>query len=309
MENMHRLQYKNPSREELLSGLSPDFPYVFSRAELDHYVGGGAPWHWHKEVELFYMEDGVLEYYLPKGKIAFPKGSGGLVNSNVLHMTRAQSNAKNTIQSLHIFDTSLIGGQQGSRIEKKYIAPLVTAPQLEILPLFPGNPDQANVLETIRESFHLSQGEYAYEIKLRETLSKIWCRLFELAGPLLKERRNIDKTSDKLKTMMICIQEHYAEKLSIAEIASAAFISERECFRVFHDYLHLTPVEYLRSYRLQKACHLLAEGPQSVTDIGQACGLGSNSYFGKIFRRQMGCTPLEYRQNGGIISRSDTFLK
>ena len=302
MEDMHSLQYKNPSREELLSGLSPDFPYVFSRAELDHYVGGGAPWHWHKEVELFYIESGVLEYYLPKGKIAFPKGSGGLVNSNVLHMTRTQANVKNTIQSLHIFDPSLIGGQQGSRIEKKYITPLVTAPQLEILPLFSDIPEQADVLDALRDSFHLPQEEYAYEIKLREALSKIWCRLLELAGPLLKERRNIDKTSDKLKAMMISIHEHYAEKLSIAEIASAAFISERECFRVFRDYLHLAPSEYLRSYRLQKACRLLTESPQSVTDIGQACGLGSSSYFGKIFRRQMNCTPLEYRQNGGIIT-------
>lgn len=302
MENIHSLQYKNQSREELLSGLSPDFPYVFSRAELDHYVGGGAPWHWHKEVELFYIESGALEYYLPKGKITFPKGSGGLVNSDVLHMTKSQAGVKNTVQYLHIFDTALIGGQQGGRIEKKYITPFVTAPQLEILPLFPGIPEQADVLGAIRESFHLSQGEYAYEIKLREALSKIWCRLFELAGPLLKERRNLDKTSDKLKTMMIYIHEHDAEKLSVAGIASAAFISERECFRVFHDYLHLTPVEYLRSYRLQKACRLLVESAQSATDIGQACGLGSNSYFGEVFRRHIGCTPLEYRKNGGIVT-------
>ena len=41
-------------------------------------------------MELFYVESGVVEYYIPKGKAVFPAGSGGLVNSNVLHMTKSK---------------------------------------------------------------------------------------------------------------------------------------------------------------------------------------------------------------------------
>ena len=63
-------------------------------AELDKYVGKSVPWHWHKAVELFYMESGALEYHTPKGKLVFPAGSGGFVNSNVLHRTRALSHTE-----------------------------------------------------------------------------------------------------------------------------------------------------------------------------------------------------------------------
>lgn len=63
-----------------------DFPYIASYAELDKYEGVTAPWHWHPAVELFYMESGTLEYTTPTGKWVFPAGSGGLVNSNVLHI-------------------------------------------------------------------------------------------------------------------------------------------------------------------------------------------------------------------------------
>ena len=54
--------------------------------------------------------------------------------------------------------------------------------------------------------------------------------------------------------------------------------------------------EYLKTYRLQNACQLLAGTPEPVTFIGQACGLGSSSYFGKVFREFTGYTPLEYRR-------------
>lgn len=300
MENIHSLQYKNQSREQLHPDLTDDFPHIMSLVEIDKYKDGFVPWHWHEEVELFYIENGVLEYDIPKGKIVFPKGSGGLVNSNVLHMTKPQS--KNTIQHLHIFDTSLIGGKSGSRIEKNYVAPIVSASQIEIVSLLPNISGQMEILEEIKNSFQLTQDESNYEIKLREILSRIWCEILDLTRPLLVNKARIDKTSDKLKVMMIYIHEHYAEKLSVEQIASVAFISERECLRVFRDYLYLTPVEYLRSYRLQKACHMLTESSESITAIGQACGLGNNSYFGKMFRENKGCTPLEYRQNGGITT-------
>ena len=37
----------------------------------------------------------------------------------------------------------------------------------------------------------------------------------------------------------------------------------------------------------------------SIAEIGHACGLGNSSYFGKIFKEEVGCTPLEYRNNRG----------
>ena len=112
----------------------------------------------------------------------------------------------------------------------------------------------------------------------------------------LKVKSYNNKRSNKLKMMMIYIHEHYSEKISILEISQSAFISERECFRIFQEYLHITPVQYLKDYRIQKACDMLKNRNYSITHIAQECGLGSSSYFGKIFRKQVGCTPLKYRQ-------------
>lgn len=274
----------------------PDFPYTASCVDLDKYMGHFCPWHWHKAVEVFYMKSGALEYHTPGGKAVFYAGSGGMVNSNVLHMTRAHSQKGENIQMLHIFEPSFIAGEQGGRIEQRYVMPITAASKLELIPLYPDEPKQAEILTLIRNSFEISEQEPGYEIRLREALSGIWLRLFELSQPLQDEKKNRGKNNDKIKSMMIYIHEHYAEKISVAEMASAVFSSERECFRAFHDCLHMTPVEYIQSYRMQMACRMLADSQESLTFISHACGLGSSSYFGKIFRTHMGCTPLEYRR-------------
>lgn len=295
MKDIKSIEFHSGSKEELLPDFMPDFPYIASRVELDKFMGRFVPWHWHKTVELFYMESGVLEYDTPKGKRVFPAGSGGMVNSNVLHMTRPQAETEKNIQLLHIFDPSLIAGEQGSRIEQKYVTPIVTAPQVEIIALYPEDPAQARVLDCICKSFQLSEQDFGYEMKLRETLSDLWLQLLAMSRSGLEEKRDYGKTNDKIKLMMIYIHEHYAEKISIAELAAAAFSSERECFREFHNCLHMTPVEYIKSYRLQMACHMLAKSLETITFISHACGLGSSSYFGKVFREYFGCTPIEYR--------------
>lgn len=296
MKIIHDIEFKTGSKEEKLPGFMPDFPYIASYVELDKYIGRFVPWHWHKAVELFYMESGEIEYHTPKGDFLFPEGSGGMLNSNVLHMTRPRAEEKENIQLLHIFDPSLIGGEHGSRIEQTYVMPVTAASQLEMIALYPDNEAQADVLRMIRESFLLDKNKFGYEVRLREVLSEIWLHLFELARPILEQKEKQDKVTDTIKSMMIYVHEHYAEKLSVSELADSVFLSERECFRLFRDCLHMTPMEYVRSYRLQMACQMLANGQEPVTQIGQACGLGSSSFFGKTFREYVGCTPTQYRQ-------------
>ena len=58
----------------------------------------------------------------------------------------------------------------------------------------------------------------------------------------------------------------------------------------------MTPVEYIKAYRLQAACQMLAKGQEAVTVISHECGLGSSSYFGKVFREYTHCSPTEYRR-------------
>lgn len=98
MQTVKSIQFHSRSKEENLPGFHPDFPYIASRAELDHYRDFSVPWHWHRAVELFYMESGELRYHTPGNTAVFPAGYGGMVNSNVLHKTEILSRTEKNMR-------------------------------------------------------------------------------------------------------------------------------------------------------------------------------------------------------------------
>ena len=297
MKKVRSIEIVEKSNEENLPDFWMDFPYIASYAELDKYEGATAPWHWHPAVELFYMESGTLEYTTPNGKWIFPAGSGGLVNSNVLHMTKVVPSDEEAIQLLHIFETDFLSGGQGNRMDTKYVHPLTTANEIELIPLFSDNAEQTDLLKKIRAIFDLDENAWAYEFNLRQQLTEVWLQLFDMSRSMI-DRESMKKTTDhKVKEMMEYIHTHYQEKITVEQLASIVNVSKRACFRLFQDNIHMTPLEYMTSYRLRKACAMLTETTESITQIAYNSGLGSSSYFGKMFREHFGCTPAHYRKN------------
>ena len=110
MRITRNLEFMTGSKEEKLPYRTPDFPYIASQAELDYYRERFVPWHWHRAIELFYIESGEIQYCTPHKTAVFPAGTAGMVNSNVLHMTKIRSHREKNIQLLHIFDVSLLAG-------------------------------------------------------------------------------------------------------------------------------------------------------------------------------------------------------
>ena len=281
------------SREEMLPGFDPEFPYISTCAQLDRYPHPAIPWHWHRAVELFYIESGCLEYTTPHGTFTFPAGSGGFVNSNTLHATFIRSFGSPSRQLLHIFEPALLFGGAGNRMAQKYLLPM-TASSVELIPIYPEDPVRTALLEDIRAAFSLSPAEHGYELFLREALVKIWLELLSLAAP---EQTAACRAGDaQIKALMVFIHEHLSAPLSVEQLAREVHISKRACFRLFRENLHMTPLEYIRGVRLREACRLLASTQDSITHIAGRCGLGSSSYFGCVFREQFGCSPSQYRQ-------------
>ncbi len=116
MQKISGIELNEENSEEVLPGYSEDFPYIATCAQLDEYMDPGIPWHWHRQVELFYMKSGSLEYTTPHGTWIFTEGMGGMVNSNVLHRSRLISTEKENVQLLHIFDPALLSDGHSAHV-------------------------------------------------------------------------------------------------------------------------------------------------------------------------------------------------
>lgn len=53
--------------------------------------------------------------------------------------------------------------------------------------------------------------------------------------------------------------------------------------------------DYLLSFRIEKSLPLLVDQQLSITEISNLCGFSSSSYYTKVFREHMGCTPTAYQ--------------
>ena len=296
MKKIQGIELSSESNEELLPDFFVDFPYIATCAEFDEYIDPVVPWHWHQAVELFYIKSGRLEYTTPNGKWTFPAGTGGFLNSNVLHSSRVNPNRDGTVQLLHLFDPELLSGGLSNRIEERYIRPLTEQSGIEMICLFPEEPRQDALLQKICAGFELEEGSWGYEIRLRQQLTDIWLGLLEIAGSATEEMNRNKETDEKMKAMMCYIQEHYAETISVNQLSEMAHISKRVCFRLFREKLHMSPLEYITEYRLRKACMKLINTEDSITEIANDCGFGTGSYLGKIFREHFNCSPKQYRK-------------
>lgn len=83
--------------------------------------------------------------------------------------------------------------------------------------------------------------------------------------------------------------------LRTSDLAAAAGVSEVYLRRLFAVNLDTTPMEYLRSRRIELAESLLKETALTVTEVAYECGYSSIYHFCRAFRAAVGATPSEYR--------------
>ena len=185
----------------------------------------------------------------------------------------------------------------GSIFEKKYIFPILQCRELSFYKIQPNTPHRISILETLLKAVAITdQEEFGYEFEVRSALSKLWCMLLDETVKIrTSHQRKNNMDFERLKDMIQYIHEHYMEKITIRDIASAANISDRECSRCFRRCLNTSPVVYLNNYRITMSAKLLLQSNDSILNICMSCGFSSSSYFGKLFQKTMGCTPRKYR--------------
>jgi AraC-like DNA-binding protein len=91
------------------------------------------------------------------------------------------------------------------------------------------------------------------------------------------------------------MRDHYQQQIANEQLARLAHLSVRAFERRFRGSFHLTPQKYLRKLRLRMASRALVHSRQSLAEVAAGCGFSDQSHFTRVFRRQFGRTPGDYR--------------
>lgn len=102
--------------------------------------------------------------------------------------------------------------------------------------------------------------------------------------------------SETAESTISYINEHFAQNLSIEELADLAGLSQYHFIRTFKKETGFTPHEYLVNIRINTAKYLLKNSRLPVKDICFNTGFSCESVFCSAFKKHMGITPVEYRK-------------
>lgn len=114
------------------------------------------------------------------------------------------------------------------------------------------------------------------------------------------DRYGAYKSSDarlKLGGLVTFIKHNYHEDISLSMLAQQMKVTEQHLNRIFKKEFQMTPLEYLTRYRLLKAKEMLIQNDAiTAHDIAKAVGFNSASYFGSVFKKYEGISPIELRK-------------
>lgn len=89
---------------------------------------------------------------------------------------------------------------------------------------------------------------------------------------------------------------HFREQFSLTRLLEETRMSKPTFSRQFKKHCGKTLSEFVQQVRLDAVCHDLAETDQPIIDAALANGFSQISFFNKVFRRAMKCSPSEYRE-------------
>ncbi len=103
--------------------------------------------------------------------------------------------------------------------------------------------------------------------------------------------------ADKIQLAARYISEHYAEEITLSDVAAMAFMEETYFSKKFKQLTGFGFKEYLISTRVKAAENLLKTTNMSVGEIADKCGFSSSNYFGSVFKRLFGVSPANYQKH------------
>lgn len=137
-----------------------------------------------------------------------------------------------------------------------------------------------------------------------ENLFELFKSYFKsLINPLLQNK--FQKNDDAVENARIYLEKNYEQDISLDEVASEVGLSPSYLSRKFKERYQLGFLEYLTELRINQAADLLINKNIKINEVARRVGYRDGNYFSKVFKRETGLNPSEYREqsNSKILSQ------
>lgn len=255
--------------------------------------------HFHKDLELIKINKGKMETLINGKTYELNEGDICLINQNQLHKIYCNDDNKCEFSSLFI-DPSLLTNNE--EIYSNFVYPILI------------NDEFTHLISKKEETFNKEVSALLSAIKECETnkiqgyeliLVAYLHMLFQKFYSKIKEN-SIKKEKVSYSDLIIYhkivdyIYQNYDKKITLDNLSQVVNINKNKCCALFKKYAETTPIDFINYYRLEKACKLLKESEESISNIALDTGFNEQSYFNRLFLKRYKITPKEFRERKDI---------
>ena len=253
-----------------------------------------------KNVFTFILaEEGEMQCQVNQEKVELEAGEALFVNRGQSYRLNRSEKAGCSFFVIQVSEEYLAAGDE--ELQRKYISPVEEAeafPYCLFMPSAEEDTDEDILLQALLAAAQTAQGrDMAYELDMKSWMFTAWGSLYKKFVQLQPECKNaVLRERTKLNRMTGYLTEHCNEKLTLAAMAEACQVSTGDFCRFFKKHMEMTPFEYLQKCRIWNSMDAVLYKTSSMGDIAGANGFAGASYFSETFRKEMGCSPADYRK-------------
>ncbi len=254
--------------------------------------------HIHDELEIIYIMEGSMIFYVGSDTVPVRQGSIIIINSLTAHSSEVEGEQCTKISLLQ-FDPAVI--YNPSVVRHKYLLPFLQNQSFRYSLINAANfPQYSHMVELLLEINHefMSKG-IAYEILIKSNLYRILNILYRnkiLTYNLINDHEKDQFLLERLTPVLDFVGKNYKEQITLLDVCRLLNLNYNYFCRLFKTAVGKPFVQYLNFVRVSEAERQLVMTEKPVTDIILDTGFSSLSYFNRVFKKMKGFSPSEYRK-------------
>lgn len=259
--------------------------------------------HWHREFEINFIRSGQSRFIVGDNQFTAETGDIIIIQPNMLHAVYQYENSTQIYDTV-VFCATLLRGAAVDRSMRNYIEPLING-SLTIPARISVSHERYSELRSCIEHIvtYAQKNTALHDLFLKSALFYLFALLAD-SGILQHNSRCRSTQSEIIRPAIEYINDHYNEKLTIAQLAKVSSLSKSYFMYCFRKYAGISAIEYINQLRIKTACGLLTAGDRTISEIAYACGFSNLSNFNRQFRSQTGLSPTELRNGSKITCTS-----
>lgn len=268
--------------------------YTFSYGPGEHVIDC----HWHEEAEFFYCTQGETLFQVDTDYFPVRAGEVVFIDGGDIHAAHPLGDAGCSFFSF-VFHPNFLASAHYDAVQENMILPL-----LERKATFPRHikDDGAGGSQLLQHIIAMHNGckhqRSGYEGAIKGHLYLMLSEIVDsdIACNRTTNNRLQSSKIKRLKTVILYIQQNYNSQVRLSQLAALIPMSEGQFCRFFKSMTRQTPMDYINSYRIRQAVDLLRDPERKISDVALEVGYDNISYFIRVFRKTMNCSPSEFRK-------------